>query len=486
VKSPPAFNLNTISRGVNTADFYLAVPTAIVKFLESDTHTKIVAKPQLRGAEGAKMTLKLGQQIPIISTSYTPIATGGAGVNPLSSYQYKDVGVNIDVTPTVTLEGDIRLDLTVDSSSRGSDVVIGGVNIPSFGQRTVTARLRLRDGESNLLAGLFQENEQTGVTGFPGAIHVPILKQLFSGNTGQIDQTDIVILITPHIVRTHEITESDLKPIYIGSQQNLGIGGPPPLIAPQQEAPPVAAPGAAAPAAPGFNTPTAPGAISQGPEAQRGPGGATVAAPPGTSPVPGTVLVPPPATPATPTPPPAEPPAPGAQPTAAATTPPSPAPETQPAQPAAAPGTPAAVPTASQGIGSAQVLISPPGPTFRVGGGPYTVPLSITDATRISTVTLTLVYDPTRLRVRTVQEGSFMRAGGIAVAFTQQASGNRVDITLARGADATGASGTGLLAAVLFDAIAPGSVTLTLSGTATGPGGTPMGLRFTPVTITVQ
>ena len=92
------------------------------------------------------------------------------------------------------------------------------------------------------------------------------------------------------------------------------------------------------------------------------------------------------------------------------------------------------------------MLISPPGPTFRVGGGPYTVPLSITDATRISTVTLTLVYDPTKLRVRTVQEGSFMRAGGVAVAFTQQANGNRVDITLARGADATGASGTGLLA----------------------------------------
>ena len=114
------------------------------------------------------------------------------------------------------------------------------------------------------------------------------------------------------------------------------------------------------------------------------------------------------------------------------------------------------------------------------------MPLSITEAARISTLTLTLIYDPTRLRVRTVQEGSFMRAGGVAVAFSQQVNGNRVDITLARAADATGASGTGLLAAVLFDAIAPGTVTLTLSGSATGPGGTAMGLRFTPVTITVQ
>src|SRR5205823_10933639 len=94
VASPPAFNLNTISRGVSTADFYLAVPAAIVRFLESDNRTKIIAKPQLRGAEGQKLSLALGESIPVITTAYTPLATGGAGVNPLSSYNYKDVGVN--------------------------------------------------------------------------------------------------------------------------------------------------------------------------------------------------------------------------------------------------------------------------------------------------------------------------------------------------------------------------------------------------------
>jgi general secretion pathway protein D len=494
--SPPPFSLNLLSRGVSTADFYLAVPTAIVRFLESDTRTRIIAKPQLRGAEGAKLTLKLGQQIPIISTSYTPIATGGAGVNPLSSYQYKDVGVNIDMTPTVTLEGDIRLDLTLDSSSRGADVSIGGVNIPSFGQRTVTTRLRLRDGESNLLAGLFQEQEQTGVSGFPGAIHVPFLKQVFSGNTGQFDQTDIVMLLTPHIVRTHEITEADLRPIYIGSQQNLGVGGPPPLIAAQPEAPlPAPAPAPAAAPGVGFQTPTQPGVIATAPPVQRPSSTATVVVPPGTTPVPGTVLAPTPPAPGTPpstppVPPEPTPPAvtPAPTPVAPAPTTPAPVTPTPPAtgtQPAATPA-PEAVPTTSPGVGTAQVLISPPSPTFRVGGGPYTVALSITGAQRLSTMTLTLIYDPTKLRVRAVQEGSFMRAGGVNVTFTQQPSGNRVDITLARGADATGASGTGVLAAVLFDAIAAGPVTLSLSGTATGPGGTAMGMRFTPVTVTVQ
>jgi hypothetical protein len=131
------------------------------------------------------------------------------------------------------------------------------------------------------------------------------------------------------------------------------------------------------------------------------------------------------------------------------------------------------------------VLISGP-TTFRVGGGPYTVPLLVSDASRLSTVTLTLIFDPAKLRVRSVQEGSFLRAGGVPVTFSQQVNGNRIDITLSRGGDATGASGTGVLAAILFDATAPGPATLTLSGTATGPAGTAMGLRFAPVTITVQ
>jgi len=132
------------------------------------------------------------------------------------------------------------------------------------------------------------------------------------------------------------------------------------------------------------------------------------------------------------------------------------------------------------------VLISPPGTTFRVGQGPYTVPLTIVNASRLTTITLTLTYDPALLRVRTVQEGSFMRSGGGDATFTQQVSPGRVDVTITRSADTTGATGTGLLAAIVVDAIAPGNATLTLRGTGTGPGGTGMGLQFRPVTIAIQ
>ena len=76
----------------------------------------------------------------------------------------------------------------------------------------MTTKLRLRDGESNLLAGLLREDERRPLTGFPGAIHLPVLKQLFSSNDNPIEQTDIVMLLTPRIVRTHELTQSDLQP----------------------------------------------------------------------------------------------------------------------------------------------------------------------------------------------------------------------------------------------------------------------------------
>lgn len=228
--SPPPFNISTIGRGVTTSDFYMAVPTALVRFLESDTRTRVVAKPQLRGTEGSKLSLNLGDEIPIVSTSYTPIATGGAAVNPLNSFQLKPVGINVDITPRATLEGDVLIDLVVESSSRGADINVAGSNYPSFGSRKVSTKLRLRDGESNLLAGLLREDERRSLAGFPGAIHLPILKQLFSNNDHTVAQTDIVMLLTPHIIRTQGVTSDDVRPMFVGSQQNLGLGAPPPAL----------------------------------------------------------------------------------------------------------------------------------------------------------------------------------------------------------------------------------------------------------------
>src|SRR5207244_10934331 len=122
--------------------------------------------------------------------------------------------------------------------------------------------------------------------------------------------------------------------------------------------------------------------------------------------------------PTAPSQPPATPPAP--------TTPPPTAQTPPAATPPATPG-----PITTPGIGSAQVILSPPGTAFRVGGGPYTVPISVSDVSRLSMISLTLTFDPAILRVRSVQEGSFMRSGSGAAnaTFVPQVNPGRVDIT---------------------------------------------------------
>jgi general secretion pathway protein D len=456
----PPFNANTISTGISAADFYLIVPQAIARFLESDTRTKLIAKPQLRGQEGQKITLALGDDIPVPQTTFGSFGgVGSLATQPISSFNYRPVGVNVVMTPRVTFDNDIILELTVESSTLGADVNIAGQNLPSFGSRKVETKIRLRDGESTLLAGLLREDERRALRGVIGLVHVPGLRSLFASNDNNLTQTDIVMLLTPHVVRTHQLRQQDVNPIYIGTQQNLGLGGPPPLIAPPAGTAPAGAP--AAPAEPGATPP---------------PPGAAPGSMPGTLPAPGVVPFPeqPPTQQAPVQPQPATPPA-----------------ETVPApEPPATPPPVAEQPaeTAPVSGGVAQVLVTAPGTEFRVGGGPYTVPISITSGARLSTMSLTLTYSPSQLRVRSVQEGSFMRQGGADASFSHQvdAASGRIDVTFTRAQDPVGASGSGLLAAVLFDAVAPGAATLSVSGTGAGPAGGIVPVQATPVTITVR
>lgn len=491
VTGPGPFNVNTISQGVSTLDFYGVVPAAYVRFLESDSQTKLVAKPQLRGSEGQKLTLNLGDEIPVPSTTFTPIAGGGASVNPLTSFAYKPVGVNLEMTPRVTYDGEIIIDLLVESSTLGQNIIVGGSSLPTFGSRKVVTKLRLREGESTLLAGLLREDTRRALRGVPGVLRLPVLKQLLADNDSQVSQTDIVMLLTPRIVRTHQLTQEDLNPIYIGTQQNIGLGGPPPLIAPPAGgAAPEPQPSAAPPPAgttPPIGTPPQPGTPIGPPTTA--PGGRPVV-PPGSSPIPGTITgtattppapgAPPGVLPPGPVTPPAIGTPPGAPTTPPGGLPPPPPPATPPATPP-----PATTPPAAQ---TAQLVVTPPGTEFRVGGGPYTVPISITGATQITALTITLTFNPATLRVRNIQEAGFMRQGGMETAFAQQVdpSAGRIDISVTRTGDATGASGAGLIAAIVFDAAGAGSATITPSGTGTAVGGRPVTVQASPVTVTVR
>lgn len=468
--NPPPFNLNTISQGVSTADFYLTVPTAVLRFLATDSQTKLIAKPQLRGAEGAKLTLNLGDDIPVVQTVFGAAVAGGFANIPQSSFTYRTVGIIVEMTPRVTYDGDIRLELSVESSALGPSISVAGQDVPSFSSRKVTTTLRLREGESNLLAGLLRDDQRKILTGFPGLLNVPILRSLFGQTQDEVTQSDIVMLLTPRVIRTHELTAEDLAPIFIGTQQNVGLGGPPPLIAPPAagvEAPPAGTPPTGAPP----QTPTVAGRPGEQLPPVAAPAGAQTPnppVPPGGVARPG--IQPPPVAPL-----------PGVTPPPAGTPP-----TTPPRDPTVpVPGVPAAPDTTAT---PAQIIITPAGTEFRVAGGPYLTPLSINNASRVSTLSLSVTYNPAVVRVRNVQEGTFMRQGSATVSFTPKIDNvaGRVDITVARTGDQIGASGAGLIGSLFFDAVAPGSSMIQVSGVATGPDGAPILMQFSPVTVTVR
>lgn len=125
---------------------------------------------------------------------------------------------------------------------------------------------------------------------------------------------------------------------------------------------------------------------------------------------------------------------------------------------------------------------------MRMGSGPYTVPISIAGATRLSTLTISLTYNPAIIRVRSVQEGTFMRQGGVAPAFSSQVDekSGRVDIVITRSGDQTGASTAGLLAALLVEPVAAGTGSLSVTGSASVPGGASAPLQFLPAGVTVR
>jgi hypothetical protein len=161
---------------------------------------------------------------------------------------------------------------------------------------------------------------------------------------------------------------------------------------------------------------------------------------------------------------------------------------TDPTAPPRDPNQPAPATPAASAASTAQIIVTPPGTEFRIAGGPYTVPVSVNNASRLSTLTITVTYNPQVLRVRNVQEGTFMRQGSVTATFAPRidAAAGRVDIAVVRTGDSAGASGSGLIAGLLFDAVGSGSSLIQVSGVASSPEGVPIQLQFNPASVTVR
>jgi general secretion pathway protein D len=190
------------------------LPGVIVRLLQSDADTRLLANPQLRTSEGQTAQARFGDQIPVPVTVFSPIAQGGIAQQPITSFEYRNIGVNIDVTPRVHHDDDVTLQVKVEISAVGPLFQ----NNPTFNSRSVNSTLRLRDGETNILAGLISDEERISLSGIPGLANLPFLGKLFARNKKEIKETDIVMTLTPRVIRRPEITADDLRSFQLGSE----------------------------------------------------------------------------------------------------------------------------------------------------------------------------------------------------------------------------------------------------------------------------
>ena len=216
--------------------FVTGVPGIYYRLLKSDTNTRILANPQLRTSEGIAAQAKFGEEVPVPVTVFAPIATGGINQQPITSFNYRNIGVNIDITPRTHHDDEVSLTLKIELSSISGSGSGATAGLPTFASRQITSTIRLKDGQTNMLAGLIRDEERTVLDGVPGLSDVPFVGRLFARNRKESIQTDIILTLTPHIVRTLDITEADLRPFRLG--RGTSEGGVTPVERPGIQQPP--------------------------------------------------------------------------------------------------------------------------------------------------------------------------------------------------------------------------------------------------------
>jgi general secretion pathway protein D len=406
---------------LKASNFAVTVGSVTANLLLSDSNTKILQNPRIRATDGQKATMKIGSKIPIATGSYqTGAATAVVSSLVNTQFQYTDVGVNIEVTPTVHFDHDVTLKMKIEVTAQSSSVTISGVTEPIISQRTVDQVIRLREGEASILGGIQDNQDQVSWNGIPGLSSIPGLKYLFGSKDHTIKDDELVFLVVPHIVRSQSLEQVNLRTVDTGSGTSIdlrhvpgeGSGlnpGPNPALSPIPARPPANArpnvgtvPGQSAMAA-------APAALEQMHQAAEMNGNA-----------------------------------------AATTAPPGPL-------------------TAGQQPARVGFTLTPlPGPV--AAGATFKVPVVLNGGTDITSVPLRIQYDSAKLSLVNVESGEFLGRDGQAVALVHRDDGQgSIVINASRPPGAAGMSGTGVVCVLSFQAKTAGEseLVITRSGAVT-------------------
>jgi general secretion pathway protein D len=409
--SPTLYNLAHL----NANDFAVTVGSATLNLLLSDSNTKVLQSPRIRATGDQKASMKIGSRIPIATGSYqTGAATAVVSSLVNTQFQYQDVGVNIEMTPTVHFDHDVTLKIKIEVTSQSGSVTISGVTEPILSQRVVDQVIRLREGEASILGGIQNNQEQQTWSGIPGLSSIPILKYVFGSKDHTIQDDEIVFAVVPHIVRSQELDQANLRAIDTGSGQNIDL-----RIAGEQST---------------AKNPALSSAPVGRPDAFQNPQFGSVPAQSAEAAAPALM----------------------AQMSAAAQNNQKPAPAPQPL---VSPQVTAPLPAAAAAAGFS--LTPPAGPLAT--GATFQVPVVLNGATDIASVPIQLVYDPVKLSLINVAAGDLLSRDGQAVALIHRDDGpGNVTVVAARPPGAAGISGSGTVCVLTFQAKAPGNTALTM------------------------
>jgi general secretion pathway protein D len=408
---------------LKASDFAVTIGAATANLLLSDANTKTLQSPRIRCTDGQKATMKIGERIPVATGSYqTGAATALVSSLVNTQFQYLDVGVNIEMTPTIHYDHDVTLKIKIEDTSEGSPVTISGVTEPIIIQKTSEQVLRLREGEASILGGIEEKQDEVSWSGIPGLSQIPVLRYLFGSKDHTITDDELVFLVVPHIVRSQQLDPINLRTIDtgVGNQIELrrsadGAGTPSAEASPLPAVLPVrpaavthsnnvgAVPGESAEAA-------APAALAQMRAAADSPGSSAV--------------VHPPASPA-----------------------PAPANQAPPASPLS--------------------LTMPPLPGPVTPGAIFKVPVVLSAGNDITSVPMQVQFDPGKLALENVDRGDFLGKDGQAVTIIHREddSGN-ITINATRPPGAAGINGSGTVCILTFQAKSAGDSAIAVTHAA--------------------
>ena len=208
---------------LSSADYSVTLPGASVTALLTNNSTKIIQDPEIRSVDGQVAKLKIGDRVPVATGSYSSGSTTSTSALVQTQYQYIDVGVNVDVTPRIHLNHEISLKVAVEVSSVTGYSTIGTLQEPIISQRRIEHDVRLKEGEVSILGGLFESTETKSISGWPGLASVPFLNYLFAQKNREAVDNEVLIVLTPRIVRLPDFQTTSLPPLYTGSETNVQI-----------------------------------------------------------------------------------------------------------------------------------------------------------------------------------------------------------------------------------------------------------------------